>query len=444
MNKNDFGQRNLTKKNTLYIPAVCIGLKEKNMRNRNFVMVVVGQIISLFGNAILRFALPLFLLSETGSAALFGIVSACAFIPMIVLAPVGGIFADRVNKRNIMVVLDFSTAALVLFILLLLGKMDVVALIFTALFLLYGIQGAYQPAVQASIPALLSHEYIMQGNAVINLVSSFSGLLGPVVGGTLFGFFGIRPILYISLLCFLLSAIMEIFIRIPFEKKEVEGNIFSIGLADLKESFHYMKQEQPLIMQFSLAVAAINMILSALMIIGLPVIVTQLLAFDSETANRLYGYAEGVMAVGSLCGGMGAGMLAGKLKAEKGYLLLFYDALTLIPIGLALMFPVPPIVSYGIIMVSCFVMMFLATLFSIQIMSYLEMIVPGNLIGKVISCAMCIGMCATPVGQAIYGGLFEILKGKAFGLFVIVTVIVVMLAFAMKKPFARLAELIEK
>lgn len=419
-------------------------MANEDMRNRNFVMVVVGQIISLFGNAILRFALPLYLLSETGSAALFGIVSACAFIPMIVLAPVGGIFADRVNKRNIMVVLDFLTAALVLFILLLLGKMDVVTLIFTALFILYGIQGAYQPAVQASIPALLSHEYIMQGNAVINLVSSFSGLLGPVIGGTLFGLFGIRPIIYISLLCFLLSAIMEIFIRIPFEKKEAEGNVFSIGLADLKESFFYMKQKQSLIMQFSLAVAAINMILSALLIIGLPVIVTQLLAFDSETANRLYGYAEGVMAVGSLCGGMGAGVLAGKMQAEKGYLLLFYDALTLLPIGLALMFPVPPMVSYGIIMVSCFVMMFLATLFSIQIMSFLQMIVPGDLIGKVISCAMCIGMCATPVGQAIYGGLFEILKGKVFGLFFIVTVLVVLLAFAMKKPFARLAEFIEK
>ena len=62
------------------------------------------------------------------------------------------------------------------------------------------------------------------------------------------------------------------FYRIPFEKKEAEGNIFSIGLADLKESFLYMKQEQPLIMQFSLAVAAINMILSALMIIGLPIL----------------------------------------------------------------------------------------------------------------------------------------------------------------------------
>ena len=77
-------------------------------------------------------------------------------------------------------------------------------------------------------------------------------------------------------------------------------------------------------------------------------------------------------------------------------------------------------------------------------MSYLQMIVPVDLIGKVISCAMCIGMCATPVGQAIYGSLFEILKGKVFGLFFIVTVLVVLLAFTMKKPFARLAVLIAK
>lgn len=408
------------------------------MRNRNFIMVVLGQIVSLFGNAILRFALPLYLLSETGSAALFGIVSACAFIPMIVLAPVGGIFADRVNKRNIMVILDFSTALLVFGIILLLGKMNLVVLLFGALFLLYGIQGAYQPAVQASIPALLSGEQIMQGNAVINLVSSFSGLIGPVIGGALFGFFGIMPILYVSTGCFLLSAVMEIFIRIPFEKKPVQGNVFAIGLSDLKESFQYMRHEQSIIMQFSLAVAAINMILSALMIIGLPVIVTQLLDLDSETANRLYGYAQGVMAAGSLCGGMGAGVLAGKLKAKSGYLLLLYDALTLIPIGIAIMLPLPVMVSYGIIMVSCFVMMFLATLFSIQIMSYLQMIVPGSLIGKVISCAMCIGMCASPIGQAIYGSLFEIMGDKVFTVFFVATVLTVLIALGLKRAFKKL------
>lgn len=411
------------------------------MWNRNFLMVVIGQIISLFGNAILRFALPLYLLNETGSAALLGIVSACAFIPMIILSPVGGIFADRVNKRNIMVVLDFTTALLILAIVLLLGKMNLVVLLFGALFILYGIQGAYQPAVQASIPTLLTEEYIMQGNAVINLVSSFSGLIGPVIGGALFGFFGIMPILYVSTVCFLISAVMEIFIQIPFEKKQAQGNIFAIGLADLKESFHYMCHEQPLIIQFSLAIAAINMILSALIIIGLPVIVTQMLDFDSETANRLYGYIEGVMAMGSLCGGMGAGMLAGKIKTRNGYLLLFYAALTVILMGLAMLLPIPAMISYVVIMVSCFVMMFLSTLFSIQLMSYLQIIVPGDLIGKVISCAMCIGMCASPIGQAIYGGLFEAMQDSIYIVFFAAAILTMVLAFALKKAFVRLEEI---
>ena len=74
---------------------------------KDFVLVVIGQIISLFGNAAIRFAMPLYLLNQTGSSALFGTVTACAFIPAILLSPVGGIIADRVNKRNIMVILDF-------------------------------------------------------------------------------------------------------------------------------------------------------------------------------------------------------------------------------------------------------------------------------------------------------------------------------------------------
>lgn len=204
---------------------------------------------------------------------------------------------------------------------------------------------------------------------------------------------------------------------IPFQRKPARGNIFAIGYGDLKESFRYMYREQPVIMQFSLAVAAINMILSSLVIIGLPVIITQMLGFDSETANRFYGYAESVFAMGSLCGGMGAGLFATKIKARNGYLLLFYDALTLIPIGIAIMITMQTMISYIIILVSCFFMAFLSTLFSIQIMSYLQMIVPVDLIGKVISCAMCIGMCASPIGQAMYGGLFEVFGERVFALF---------------------------
>ena len=67
---------------------------------RDFTLVVIGQIISLFGNAILRFALPLYLLRETGSSTLFGVVTACSFAPMVILSMAGGVLADRVNKRK--------------------------------------------------------------------------------------------------------------------------------------------------------------------------------------------------------------------------------------------------------------------------------------------------------------------------------------------------------
>lgn len=90
--------------------------------SKNFYLVVIGQIISLFGNAVIRFALPLHLLSVTGSAALLGVVSGVAFLPLVVMSPIGGLIADRMNKRNIMVVLDFFTAGLVLLFLVLSGR----------------------------------------------------------------------------------------------------------------------------------------------------------------------------------------------------------------------------------------------------------------------------------------------------------------------------------
>ena len=77
---------------------------------QGFYLVVIGQIISLFGNAVLRFASAAYILERSGSPAPFGQVSALAFLPMILLSPVGGMIADRVNKNNVSwVVLDFIT-----------------------------------------------------------------------------------------------------------------------------------------------------------------------------------------------------------------------------------------------------------------------------------------------------------------------------------------------
>lgn len=193
-------------------------MKQKHF-SKDFRLVIIGQIISLFGNAAIRFALPLYLLNITGSSALYGTVTACAFIPTIMLSPVGGIIADRVNKRNIMVILDFFTAAVIIVFSLLMSIVNIVILLTIALMLLYGIAGAYQPSVQASIPALVSKESYVTANSVISAVSSLANLLGPVLGGVLYSVYGLMPVLLVCIVCFILSAVMEIFIKIPFEKQ---------------------------------------------------------------------------------------------------------------------------------------------------------------------------------------------------------------------------------
>lgn len=197
------------------LPQKGLLMKQPKLFRRNFSMVVIGQIISLFGNSILRFALPLYLLRATGSSTLFGVVTACSFVPMLILSPIGGIVADRVNKRNVMVLLDFSTAGLILLFSLLLGSVNLPVLLTFALMLLYGIQSAYQPSVQASLPALVDASQLVPANAVINQVNALANLVGPAIGGVLFQAWGLMPILYVSIGCFLFSAVMEIFIHIP-------------------------------------------------------------------------------------------------------------------------------------------------------------------------------------------------------------------------------------
>lgn len=375
--------------------------------HRDFLMVVIGQIISLFGNNILRYALPLYLLNRTHSAALYGAVMALSFLPMLLLSPAGGIVADRVNKRNVMVCLDFFTAALMLFYALSFETLPLVPLLITVLMLLYGIQGAYQPTVQASLPVLTPPDKLMAGNAVINMVNSLARVVGPVLGGLIFGFYGIKPILYLSIICFFLSAVMEIFIHIPFEKQHFKGSVRSLVASDLRESWYFIWHERPEIRRLGFLLSAVNMVFSALVIVGLPIVVTGHLGFDQATGNRLYGYAEGALAAGGLLGGLLSGVVGHKLKVSRGARLIFWCTASLFPMGLALRLPIDSMTAYFLIAGFCVVMMVISTLFNVEMITYVQKITPATLTGKVMALLMCLVMCGNPIGQAVYGVLFE-------------------------------------
>ena len=412
-------------------------MKEKStLFKRDFTLVVIGQIISLFGNAILRFALPLYLLRETGSSALFGMVTACSFAPMVVLSMIGGVLADRVNKRNIMVGLDFCTAVLILIFYLSLGKLPTVPLFIAVLMLLYGISGTYQPSVQASIPLLVSSEKLMAGNAIINQVNTLSGLLGPVIGGIMFGMWGIYPILVLSIVCFTFSAVMEIFIHIPHEKRIRERGILTVVGNDLKESYQFVKTEKPVFFSVVFLISIFNLILSSVMIVGTPILITQVL----KMSDTMYGFTQGALALGGLCGGILTAAIAEKLKLKNSYILLLVCAASVALMGISLMFHIPAILSYWVITLMSFTAMGASTLFVVQIYAMVQEQTPPQLVGKIMAALISIAMCGQPIGQAIYGVLFDIFESRTWIVLIVAAVAAFLIALYSKKIFSQLED----
>lgn len=400
-------------------------------------MVVIGQIISLFGNAILRFALPLYLLRETDSPSLFGAVTACSFIPMIVFSLLGGVITDRKNKRNIMVILDFTTAAVIALFYIALGKIPLVPLMISVLMILYGISGAYQPAVQASIPLLTNKETLMKGNAVINMVSTLSGLLGPIIGGVLFGSFGIYPILFISIGCFVFSAVMEIFIHIPYEKSIDNKSVFKAAGSDLRECFLFVKNEKPIFLSVLGILVLFNLILSAAMVVGIPVTVVQTLGM-SDTA---LGITEAAMGLGGLAGGIIAGAAAQKMQLKNGYVTLVICSLTALIMGAALLDAVPPIIGYIVITAACFGMMCTSTMFTVTLFTAVQQQTPPLLLGKIMAVIIAVSSCSQPLGQAVYGVLFDVFSDVPYVVMIGAAAVSFAVAVFSKRIFAGLESL---
>lgn len=417
------------------IERIRVSKMKQKLFSKDFTLVVIGQIISLFGNATIRFALPLYLLNLTGSSALYGTVTACAFIPAILMSPIGGIVADRVNKRNIMVILDFFTAAIILAFSLLMNEVNLILLLTVTLMLLYGIAGAYQPSVQSSIPSLVNQDHFMAANSIINTISSFSSLMGPVLGGVLYSAYGLKPVLWVCMVCFIVSAVMEIFIKIPFQKQISDGGIIKIAKTDFADSIRFIRKEKPMIGKALLVVCGINLFLASMIIVALPYLVTQVLHLEAAQTNTLYGFAQGALAAGGLTGGICAGIFAKRLSIQKSGYLVIACAVCVFPIGASLLLFSSGMINYIILTLCCFIIMVFSTLFTVQIISFIQTETPQNLIGKVIAVILTISMCAQPLGNALYGVLFEICNGFEYAVVIFAGVISLIIAFRARNIF---------
>lgn len=377
-------------------------MKEK-LFTRNFMLLVLGQVSSLFGNYILRLALSMYVLELTGSAAVFAGLLSAATIPTILLSPFGGILADRADRRNIMVALDAMTGTAVLCAALLLSEQRALAVI-GALLVLLSVLGAFEtPTVQACIPSMLTGDNIIRGNAVVNQTASISYLTAPLLGGIFYAAFGIKPVMYASVLCFFVTAFLECFIRLNYRPAGFGGNALAVAKADFLDSVRFIGKERRDILRILLLAALSRFFVMGVTLVGLPFLVRTVLGLDA----RYYGAAESVLAVAVIAGSMAAGVLAGKV--QKGGLspMLAAVGLCIVPAGLAFLLPAGTGVRYAVLVAAFCGMQIAISMFSIYAVSMIQQGTPEHMIGKVMAYTSAITMCAQPAGQMVYGFLFD-------------------------------------
>ena len=373
----------------------------KTLFSRDFTLMLLGQIVSLLGNALLRFALSLYVLDLTGSAAVFGGVLAAAMVPTILLSPVGGVLADRVPRQRIMYVLDFLTAIAVwnfgMF-----GRGGSTLPPALLLFSLSAIQACYQPSVLSAVPLLVPGAELTRANALVTQVAALSSLLGPVLGGALYGFWGMGPICLVSGGCFLASAVMECFLRIPFTPAPTKGSLAAAG-ADLKEAGRFLARSGLLPLLW--VVAGMNLFLSPLYLVGLPYFVKITLGLSSQ----LYSLVEAAMGLGTILGALLVSALGSRLTFSRSWRYLLLASLSTLVMIPAVAVLSAPVVSWLALLLSALLGMTCAGMFSILAQAYLQTVTPAPLLGKVGSFVTATATCAIPLGQGLYGLALEYL-----------------------------------
>ncbi len=226
------------------------------LRSRNFVLLVLGQVTSLLGNLSLRFALSMYILEATGSATLFSGLLTLSMAPTILLSPFGGMLADRADRRKVMVALDALSGLLVLLAGLALPLGNGIPAIAALLFALSVLAAFESPTVQACVPQMLAGEALLRGNAIVSQVQAVASLVTPFLGGLFYAAFGLRPVFAAAVLCFLLTALLECFLRLaPPEAAEGPRGLRAIVREDLQASFRFLVREEQDILRLLLLAA---------------------------------------------------------------------------------------------------------------------------------------------------------------------------------------------
>ncbi len=267
-------------------------------RYRDFLRTWLAQLVSVIGDGLYYVAVIWWVKVTTGSNAAVAVVALCAALPGVALGPVAGVYADRLDRRRLMLAMDIARGVLLLAPALLLAthQLAVWHLCLVAL-LLATCSTFFGPTFGASIPLLVPAEHLTTANALNQTSFALGALLGPALGGVLVAAFGSLPAILVDAGTFGLSALLLGVSRIPSPRRASTMGRQSFG-RDALEGLTFFRR-QPLLLGMVLQVVALNFFRAPISVL-LPGLARDV--FGAGASG--FGLLEGMMPAGFVLGGL--------------------------------------------------------------------------------------------------------------------------------------------
>lgn len=369
-----------------------------------FIIIWIGQFVSMTGSFMTSFALGIWAWEKTGSAQALALVGVFTYAPLIVMTPLAGMLVDRWNRKLVMMISDLGAvlSSLVVYVLYSNGGLEIWHIYATTAFA-SAFQAFQWPAYSAAMTLMIDKENYSRASGFISMMESGSNIIGPVLAGALIGVLGIKGILMVDLATFCIALITLLLVVIP--QPEIEKKIYNFRSfwGDVTFGFRYIFQ-RPGLFYLQLIFFGANF----MTVFGWAVVNAMVLARTGGNAQIL-GFVQSFAAVGGLVGAVFLMIWGGPKKLALG--IMFGWILN----GLLGRFLMGVSESPWLWMISVFLLAFCMPTINGSNQALWQRKVPPDKQGRVFAVRRFIAQITIPVSMAFSGWMADNVFEPGFG-----------------------------
>jgi DHA3 family macrolide efflux protein-like MFS transporter len=365
---------------------------------KDVVLFIASQVISLFGTSLVQYAIMWHITLTTQSGIMMTISIICGVLPTFFLSPFAGVWADRYNRKTLIILSDsmIAVATLVLAILFFMGH-DALWLLFLASALRAFGSAVQTPAVGAFLPQLVPEAQLTKVNAANTSIQSFVSLVSPMVSGALLTVAPIESIFLIDVITAAIAvSILMLFVNVPIHKKAAEKQEVSY-FADMREGFHYVRKHG--FVKTTFLFLAIIYVLIAPLAFLTPLHVTRKFGDDVWRLTAI----EVIYSAGIMIGGLIMASWGGfKNKTHTMVLSIIVLGACTIALSFAPLFALY-LLGMGVVGLAL-------PAFNTPAIVLLQEKVDGNFLGRVFGVLSMIASSTTPLAMLVFGPLADLVR----------------------------------